>query len=68
MTITVEETRTQLVACQMAGGPQDGVRHVFGVLPIMLLDELDGGYYKRDMTMTADGAHVFVYHPPATRE
>ena len=64
MPTNAEET-TRPVVCQLVGGPQDGVRHVFGVLPVMLVDVLDGGYYKRKMETTADGAHVFDYHPPS---
>jgi hypothetical protein len=56
------------ITCVMSGGPQDGVRHQFDILPIMLLvREPSGGTYERTGKRTADGAHVFEYRRSGSR-
>jgi hypothetical protein len=61
-----EETTSALAICHLSGGPQDGERHLFKTLPIVLVDEQHGGYYERAGGFTADGAHLFEYHAPQT--
>ena len=58
-----EETTSTLALCHLTGGPQDGARHTFGVLPILLwLKNPDSGFYELTDRVTMDGAHVFEYH------
>lgn len=56
-----EETTSNPSTCYLSGGPQNGIRHVFEPLPILLVDEQDGGYYQRTGDLTEDGAFVFEY-------
>lgn len=57
-----EETPSCPAICHLTGGPQDGAEYAFEVLPILLFDGLDGGYYQRTGDLAEDGAHVFEYH------
>lgn len=57
-------TTTTPAICHLTGGPQDGARHTFRSLPIMLVDEADGGFYQMTTERTDDGAYVFEYHTP----
>jgi hypothetical protein len=59
-----EETTSALAICHLSGEPQDGARCSFDLLPIMLVDEHDGGYYSQTTERTRDGAFVFEYHSP----
>lgn len=61
----VQETTRTLYTCEMRGGPQDGCRHTFDVLPIMLYTKNPFlGFYELTDTVAADGARVFEYHAP----
>lgn len=59
-----KETTSAPAICHLTGGPQDGARHTFTVLPHLLVDIHDGGYYQLNTEVLRDGAHVFEYRPP----